>query len=111
MNAGASAKGTGAYPDRCLPRHGSESAPVNPYPSSPAAPCPATAEQVAALLRQRFEHLLSICRQRDYPFLRFEKVLFALLALLGRLLVQLYLAARHERLDLGPHLRGGRYRR
>jgi hypothetical protein len=37
--------------------------------------------------------------------------LFALLAVLGRLLVRLYLRARHERLELEPYLQDGRYRR
>ena len=34
-----------------------------------------------------------------------------LLAVLGRLLVRLYLTARHERLDLEPYLQDGQYRR
>ena len=36
---------------------------------------------------------------------------FALMAVLGRLLVRLYLTARHERLELEPYLQDGQYRR
>jgi hypothetical protein len=80
-------------------------------PTSPAVPCPVTADRLEAEARQRFEQVLAFCRQRDYTFAKFEKCLFALLALLGRLLVRLYLTARHERLDLEPHLHDGQYRR
>ena len=76
-----------------------------------AAPCPVTAEVLAAEARQRFEQVLQFCLRREYPFAQFEKCLFALLAVLGRLLVRLYLTARHERLDLEPYLRDGQYRR
>jgi hypothetical protein len=84
---------------------------VNYHPKPAAGPCPVTADLLAAQARQRFEQILAVCRQRDYPFAQFEKCLFALLAVLGRLLVRLYLAARHERLDLAPYLRDGHYRR
>jgi len=84
---------------------------VDHYPSQPAAACPVTAERLAAEARQCFEKLLSFCLQREYTFAKFEKCLFALMALLGRLLVRVYLTARHERLDLEPCLRDGLYRR
>jgi hypothetical protein len=76
-----------------------------------AAPCPVTAERLVAEARQRFEQLLNFCLQREYAFAQFEKCLFALLALLGRLLMRLYLTARHERLNLDPYLQDGQYRR
>lgn len=94
-----------------LPRHGSESAPVKNYPKPAAVPCPVTSEQIAAEARQRFEQVLTFCLRREYAFAQFEKCLFALLAVLGRLLVRLYLTARHERLDLEPYLQDGQYRR
>jgi hypothetical protein len=81
------------------------------YPTQPAASCPVTAEQLADEARQRFERVLTFCLQREYAFAKFEKCLFALLAILGRLLVRLYLTARHERLDLEPYLQDGQYRR
>ena len=66
---------------------------------------------LAAEARQRFEQVLNFCQQREYPFFQFEKCLFALMAVLGRLLVRLHLTARHERLDLEPFLQDGQYRR
>lgn len=81
------------------------------YPRQPRPACPATAEVLVAEARQRFEQLLTFCLQREYAFAKFEKCLFALMAVLGRLLVRLYLTARHERLDLEPYLRDGQYRR
>jgi len=83
---------------------------VENYPKPPAAPCPGSAAALAAEARQRFERLLTFCQQREYSFAQFERCLFALLAVLGRLLARLYLAARHERLDLEPYLRDGHYR-
>jgi hypothetical protein len=84
---------------------------VNKYPIPTAAPCPPTADQLTTEARQRFEQILAFCQGREYAFFKFEKCLFALLAVLGRLLVQLYLAARHERLDLAPYLEDGQYRK
>jgi hypothetical protein len=84
---------------------------VTNYPMQPPALCPGTADLLAAEARQRFEQMLAFCQQREYAFAKFEKCLFALLAVLGRLLVRLYLTARHERLDLEPYLQDGQYRR
>jgi hypothetical protein len=84
---------------------------VTNYHKQPPAPCPVTADQLAAEARQRFEQMLAFCQQREYTFAKFEKCLFALLAVLGRLLVRLYLTARHEQLDLEPYLQDGQYRR
>lgn len=92
-------------------RNGWESAPVEYYLKSPPLPCPVSSAQLVADARERFEKVLSVCQQREYDFVQFEKCLFALLAVLGRLLVRLYLTARHERLDLEPYLQDGLYRR
>jgi hypothetical protein len=80
-------------------------------PNQPTPPCPATSEPLAEQARQRFEQILAVCAQRELTFARFEKGLAVLLALLATLLVRLYLAARHERLDLEPYLQEGPYRR
>jgi hypothetical protein len=77
----------------------------------PTLLCPATSEQLAQQARQRFEQILAVCWQRELTFARFEKGLAVLLALLATLLVRLYLAARHERLDLDPYLQDDQYRR
>jgi len=83
---------------------------VEHYHRQPTAACPVTSDQLAAQARQRLEQILTVCQQREYPFAQFEKCLFALLAVLGRLLVRLYLTARHERLALEPYLADGQYR-
>ena len=76
----------------------------------PIAARPVTAESLVAEARHRFEKLLSFCQQSELSFWKFEKCLFALLALLARGLVRLFLTARHERLDLKPYLQDGVYR-
>src|SRR5436190_7899088 len=81
------------------------------HPKRLTPPCPAPGDQLAEQARQRFEHLLAICQQRDLTFARFENGLAVLLALLATLLVRLYLARRHERLDLDPYLAAGPFRR
>ena len=78
-------------------------------PATP--PRPVTSAMLAAEARQRFEHVLTFCQQREYPFFQFEKCLFALMAVLGRLLIRLHLTARHERLDLEPFLKDGQDRK
>lgn len=74
------------------------------------ASCPVTWELLEVEARQKFEKLLKFCKENQQPFFKFEKCLFALMALLGRLLVRLFLTARHERLDLQPYLEDGAYR-
>lgn len=76
----------------------------------PMASCPVTTETLVVEARQRFEKLLSFCLQNEHSFWKFEKCLFALLAVLGRVLVRLFLTARHERLDLKPYVQDGIYR-
>jgi hypothetical protein len=83
---------------------------VENHPNRPSLPCPVTTDLLVAEARQRFEQVLHFCLHREYSFAKFEKCLFALLAVLGRLLTRLYLTARHERLDLEPYLRDGQYR-
>jgi hypothetical protein len=67
-------------------------------------------EKLLAETRRRFEKVLSFCQQSELTFWKFEQCLFALLAIVGRLLVRLYLTSRHNRLDLEPYLKDGVYR-
>lgn len=69
--------------------------------------CP---EAVKGEVRQAFEELFDFCAQSDDSFWDFERRLFVLMAALGRLLVRLFLTARHQCLDLQPHLEDGKYR-
>jgi hypothetical protein len=80
------------------------------YRKPPVTCCPVNTETLVAEARRRFEKLLSFCQQNDHSFWKFEKCLLALLAVLGRVLVRLFLTARHERLDLEPYLAEGVYR-
>src|SRR6266403_74574 len=73
----------------------------------PKVLCPVTTDALVAEARQRFEKVLSFCLVSEHSFLKSEKCLLALLALLGRLLVRLWLTSRHERLDLKPYLQDG----
>jgi hypothetical protein len=84
---------------------------VNHHHKPPAPTCPVTADTLEADAWQRFEKLLTFCRTNDYACAKFEKCLVALVAALCRVLVRLFLAARHERLDLEPYLQDGSYRR
>ncbi|MCI0377136.1 MAG: hypothetical protein L0215_06005 [Gemmataceae bacterium] len=73
------------------------------------AVCPGSAALVAQA-HQTLDKALRFCQRFDGSFWDFEKRLFVMVAVLGRLLVQLFLAARHERLKLGPFLEDGVYR-
>jgi hypothetical protein len=73
----------------------------------PAACTPVTPEAVAAGARQRFERVLDFCLHNAHSFWKFEQCLLALLAALGRLLVRVLLASRHQRLELQPYLQDG----
>jgi hypothetical protein len=76
----------------------------------PAQPCPVTAAALAEQARQTLEKLLAYCLRCERPFADFEMRLFVLVAVLGRLLVRLFLAARHEGLELEPYLHDDGYR-
>jgi hypothetical protein len=60
--------------------------------------------------RQAFQDLLDFCEHNELAFWEFERQLFVLMAALGRALVRLFLAVRHQRLDLEPHLGDSKYR-
>ena len=72
--------------------------------------CPPTSDSVAQDARQQVEKTLAFCRRSDLAFLKFERCLILRLAVLGCVLVRLFLTARHERLDLSPYLKDGVYR-
>jgi hypothetical protein len=74
------------------------------------ASCPVSSEALVLEARQQFEKVLTFCQESGYAFWKSERCVFALLALLGRLLMRLLLTCRHERLDLKPYLQDGVYR-
>jgi hypothetical protein len=71
---------------------------VNP----PATACPPDLEALRQQIHQRLDEIIAYCLKDPGPksFLDFEKSLLLLLQSLGCLLIQLFLQARHARLDL-----------
>lgn len=67
----------------------------------PAAACPPTVEGLRRQARERLDEILAYCSdgQGATSFLDFEAALLRLLRSLGCLLIQLFLRARHDRLD------------
>lgn len=72
--------------------------------------CPVTSASVRAEAKAAFDDAVRFCETCASPFALFETQLFVLMACLGRCLIRLFLTARHERLDLQPHLQDGKYR-
>ncbi len=69
--------------------------------SPPVAACPPTVDELQPQIRQRLDEIIAYCLNDQGPasFLEFETALLGLLRSLGCLLIQLFLQARHERLD------------
>src|SRR5688572_1578251 len=67
-------------------------------------------DALVADARQQFEATVRWCGTCAAPFGPFEDGLWVRVMRLAGLLVRLFLLARHQRLDLRPHLAGGRYR-
>jgi hypothetical protein len=67
----------------------------------PVAACPLTVDELQTQIHQRLETIISYCLNDQGPasFLEFETALLGLLRSLGCLLIQLFLRARHDRLD------------
>jgi hypothetical protein len=77
----------------------------------PTACCPVAVASIKDQTRQTVEDLLVFSESSELSFFDFEKRLLVLMMTVGRLLIQLYLTARHNRLDLEPFLADGQYRR
>src|SRR4051794_41583509 len=67
----------------------------------PAVACPSTVEDLRYQAHERLDEILAFCSNDQGPtsFLQFETDLLGLLRSLGCLLIQLFLRARHDRLD------------
>jgi len=65
------------------------------------AGCPPTVEDLQRQTRERLDEVIAYCSNDQGPasFLEFETALLGLLRSLGCLLIQLFLRARHDRLD------------
>jgi hypothetical protein len=82
--------------------NGQESVPMSACQGSPpAAACPPTVDELQRQIRQRLDEVIASCLNDQGPasFLKFETTLLGLLRSLGCLLIELFLRARHDRLD------------
>ena len=70
--------------------------------SPPAAACPPTRDALRRQAHQRLDEIIAYCLSEPGPpsFLEFETALLGLLRSLGGLLIQLFLRAHHDRIDL-----------
>src|SRR3954451_12436760 len=90
--------------------NGQESVPMSNRESNPpATDCPPTVEDLRHRAHERLDEILASCAQDQGPatFLEFETALLGLLRSLGCLLIQLFLRARHDRLDPAAWQAGG----
>jgi Uncharacterised protein family (UPF0236) len=78
--------------------------------NQPTPCCPDAVAMRKDEIRRNVEELLDFCETDPQSFFDFEKRLLVLMMALGRLLIGLFLLARHNRLDVEPFLREGRYR-
>jgi hypothetical protein len=82
--------------------NGPESVPMSdPQSIPPVVPCPPTADALQQQARAQLEQIMAFCLKEQGPesFLQFETTLLGLLRSLGCVLIQLFLRARHDRLD------------
>jgi Uncharacterised protein family (UPF0236) len=83
---------------------------MNGKTKSAAGKCPVTSESLRDDVVNTTDDLVRFCQTAEVPFSQFEHELATRLALLGCCLTQLFLTARHERLDVQPFLEEGRFR-
>jgi hypothetical protein len=74
----------------------------DPQRNPPGVPCPPTVDALQQQAREQLERIIASClnEQGSASFLQFETTLLGLLRSLGCVLIQLFLRARHDRLDL-----------
>jgi hypothetical protein len=82
--------------------NGQESVPMSTGERNPpATACPPAVEDLRRRAHERLDEIIAFCTSHQEPasFLEFETALLGLLRSLGCLLIQLFLRARHGRLD------------
>jgi hypothetical protein len=82
--------------------NGQESAPMSACQSNPpVVACPPTVDELQRQIHKRLDEIIADCLNDQEPasFLEFETALLGLLRSLSGLLIQLFLRARHDRLD------------
>ena len=75
-----------------------------------ASEWPVISDSAFDAAQKSFGDLAQFCRTSESTFGKFEKELLVRLAVLGCCLIRLFLTARHERLDVQPFLKDGKYR-
>jgi hypothetical protein len=75
-----------------------------------AGNCPATSNSLSDAVLNTADDLVQFCQTAEVAFGQFEQDLATRLAVLGCCLTQLFLTARHERLDVTSFLEDGRFR-
>lgn len=75
-----------------------------------AANCPVTSASLSDVVFNTADELVQYCQTSEATFGQLEVELATRVAMFGCLLTQLFLAARHERLDVNPFLEDGRFR-
>jgi hypothetical protein len=83
---------------------------MNSQSKAAVAVCPVTTASAREAATTAFECLLAFGESCESSFAVFERELLVRIATLGVCLMRLFLAARHERLDLQPFLDDHRYR-
>jgi hypothetical protein len=83
---------------------------MNSQSKPAAAACPVTTASAREAAKAAFDRLLAFCQACESPFAAFERELLVRVATLGACLIRLFLAARHERLDVQPFRDDNRYR-
>lgn len=72
--------------------------------------CPVSSEAASDAVMKMTDSLVQFCQTSDLSFGQFEHESAMRLAVLGCCLTQLFLTARHQRLDVKPFLEDGRFR-
>jgi hypothetical protein len=85
---------------------------VAKFSDSEPPSCPPSVDDLRHQLHLRLDQIIEAClsQHANSSFLDFETALLDLLASLGRLLLQLFLLARHQQLDVSSWLQDKRYR-
>jgi hypothetical protein len=83
---------------------------MNDNTKSAARKCPVSSEAASDAVMNTADDLVQFCQTSELSFGQFEHEVAPRLAVLGCFLTQLFLTARHERLDVEPFLEDGRFR-
>jgi hypothetical protein len=78
--------------------------------TQPTADCPVTGAALRTQIRETVDGLMDWSETSEQSFFVFEQCLLIWMMTLGRLLIRLFLTARHQRLELDGYVQDGSYR-